>query len=85
MNLLQETMNMLLDKMDEANFTVSRNNKCIGEAVGIVVKKRYISLIRSSIDIVAGDILTDRSGTAFAITKVSVVDGITQAYFSESG
>lgn len=85
MSTLKESMQILLDKMDEVNFTISRNNEHVGEAAGIVVRKRYISLIKSSIDIVAGDILTDRSGTAFTITKVSVVDGITQAYFSEAG
>ena len=85
MSTLKETMQILLDKMDEVNFAISRNDEHIGEAVGIVVKKRYISLIRSSTDIVAGDTLTDRNGTALTITKVSVVDGITQAYFSEAG
>lgn len=85
MSTLKESMQTILDKMNEVNFTILRNNKHVGEAVGIVVKKRYISLIRSSIDIVAGDILTDRNDTAFAITKVSVVDGITQVYFSETG
>ena len=85
MSTLKESMQMLLDKMDEVNFTISRNNEHVGESVGIVVNKRYISLIRSSTDIVAGDTLTDRNGTAFVIAKVSVADGITQAYFSETG
>lgn len=85
MKSLQETMNMLLDKMDEANFIVSRNSECIGEAVGIVVKDRYISIIKSSTDIAVGDVLTDRSTATFTVTEVSVVDSLTRVYFSKTG
>lgn len=39
MSTLKESMQTILDKMNEVNFTISRNNKHVGEAVGIVVKK----------------------------------------------